>query len=250
MGRSYSGIDWAERDEQLQPEFFSDAAAISVDDTAASALSISVSGEKRKQEATEEIEAPTVAVRFDGDGFAEEVDDEEAESVEAEPLEAMPLPRNVGVTAWGSAFAEVHTRAHNLENHSKVTATRYIQSGSVKKISCLPSTCDFLADVQIVARKVLSPALYRVWQEIYWQGFGENAHRVPEALQLAIQFRCGSAFRKALLPFHVYWNLRTKPEKLCAMSFEIVPDAREARNKRRRAARKARPVISVYEAAA
>jgi len=232
----------------MNPDFYGDAAAISVDDTAASALPISVSG-KEKQEATEEIEAPTVAVRFDGDGFAVEVDDE-AESAAEEPVEAMPLPHKIGVTEWGSAFAEVHSRARNLENHSKVTAIRYIQSGSTKKISCLPSTVDFLADVQIVARKVLSPALYRVWQEIYWQGFGENAHRVPEALQLAIQFRCGSAFRKALLPFHVYWNLRTKPEKLCAMSFEIVPDAREARNKRRRAARKARPVISVYAAAA
>src|SRR5258706_201249 len=102
MGRSYSGIDWAERDEQLQPDFFSDAEAISVDDTAASALPISVSG-KEKQEATEELEAPTVAVRFDSDGFAEEVDDEGAEFAEEEPLEAMPLPYKMGVTAWGSA---------------------------------------------------------------------------------------------------------------------------------------------------
>src|SRR5882762_6835364 len=250
MGRSYCDNDFSDREVQMNPDFYGDAAAISVDDTAASALPISVSG-KEKQEATEEIEAPTVAVRFDGDGFAVEVDDE-AESAAEEPVEAMPLPHKIGVTEWGSAFAEVHSRARNLENHSKVTAIRYIQSGSDKKISCLPSTVDFLADVQIVARKVLSPALYRVWQEIYWQGFGENAYRVPESVQELIQRRCGTAWKKAgLLPFHVYWHIRTKPEKLCAVSFEIVPDAREARNKRRRDRHAAaRPVISVYAAAA
>jgi len=239
MGKSFRD-DWTDRDAQLTPEFFSDTQAVAVADTPYSQLDLS----------DEEQSEPTVPVRFDADGIAEQVDDE-AEDVESEPLELMPLPRNVGATVWGSVFAEIHARAFDLAHYSKVTATRYIQSGSDKKISCLPSTVDFLADCQIIARKVLSPSLYRVWQEIYWQGFGENAHRVPEAVQLAIQLRCGTAFKKAgLLPFHIYWNVRTKPEKLCAVSFEIVPDARETRNKRRRAARKARPVISTYKAAA
>jgi hypothetical protein len=240
MGKSFRDNDWSDRDAQLTPEFFSDTQAVTVADTPYSQLDLS----------DEEQSEPTVPVRFDADGIAEQVFDEE-EAKPAEPLEAMPLSRKVGVTEWGSAFAEIHTRAHNLENHSKVTAIRYIQSGSTKKVSCLPSTVDFLADVQIVARKVLSPALYHVWQEIYWQGFGENAHRVPESVQELIQRRCGTAWKKAgLLPFHAYWHIRTKPEKLCAVSLALAFDKNEARNKRRRAARKARPVISTYKAAA
>jgi len=252
MGKSFKDKDWADRDEQLNPEFFDASTTVFVEETAISDLPFSISGNEKqeKEEVTEEIQAPTVAVRFDGEGFAEPIDDE-AEAVEPEPLEAMPLPYKMGVTAWGSAFSEVHTRAHNLENHTKVTAIRYIQSGGSKKVSCLPSTVDFLADVQIVARKVLSPALYRVWHEIYYEGFGKNADRLPESVQIAIQQRCGVAWKKAgLLPFYSYWHIRTKPEKLCAVSFEIVPDARDARNQRRRAARKARPVITTLQVAA
>jgi hypothetical protein len=246
MGRSYRGIDWVDRDEQLQPEFFSEATPIFLEETAASELHISVSGNET-QGATEEIEAPSVAVRFDCDGFAEEVDDEQAQ--EAEPLE--PMPGKVGASEWGSAFAEIHTRAHNLENHSKVTAIRYIQSGSTKKVSCLPSTVDFLADVQIVARKVLSPALYKLWKKVYYEDFGKNADRLPESVQMAIQQRCGTAWKIAgLLPFHAYWHIRTKPEKLCAVSLVLLEDKNDARNKRRRAARKARPVISTLTVAA
>jgi hypothetical protein len=238
MGKSFRD-DWADRDAQLTPEFFSDTQAVAVADTPYSQLDLS----------DEEQSQPTVPVRFDADGIAEQVDDE-AEDVESEPLEPMPLPRNVGATAWGSAFAEIHARAFDLANYSKVTATRYIQSGSTKKISCLPSTVDFLADVQIVARKVLSTALYRVWREIYFEGYGKNAGRVPEAVQLAIQLRCGTAFKQAgLLPFHMYWQLRTKPEKLCAVSLALPYDKNEARNKRRRAARNARPVITTLAAA-
>src|SRR5467141_1230862 len=102
MGRSYCDNDFSDREVQMNPDFYGDAEAISVDDTAASALPISVSG-KEKQEATEEIEAPTVSVRFDGDGFAEQVDDE-SDAVEPEPLEAMSLPSTFELTDWGSAF--------------------------------------------------------------------------------------------------------------------------------------------------
>ena len=252
MGKSFKDKDWADRDEQLNPEFFDASTTVFVEETAISDLPFSISGNEKqeKEEVTEEIEAPTVAVRFDGEGFAEPVDDE-AEAVETGPLEAMPLPYKMGVTAWGSAFSEVHTRAHNLENHSKVTAIRYIQSGSSKKVSCLPSVCDFLADVQIVARKVLSPTLYRLWKKVYYEDFGKNADRLPESVQMAIQQRCGVAWKKAgLLPFHLYWHIRTPEHKLCAVSLAVLHDKNEDRNKRRRAARKARPVISTLTVAA
>jgi len=227
--------------DKLARDFFSDVQAITVEDTPFSQLELS----------DEVREEPTVAVRFDSDGMAyeEQIDGERAQ--ETEPLEPMPLSRNVGATEWSSAFAEIHARAFDLANYSKVTATRYIQSGSGKKISCLPSTVDFLADVQIVARKVLSPALYRVWDDVYWQGYGKDADRVPQSVQMAIQMRCGTAWKKAgLLPWHKYWQIRTPADKLRAVNLQIVPDARAARNKRRRARRAARPAISVYEAAA
>ena len=248
MGRSNRGIDWVDRDEQLQPEFFSEATPIFLEDTAASELAISVSG-KENQEDTEEIEAPTVAVRFDGDGFAEQVDDEQPE--EAEPLEPMHVSPKVAASEWGSAFVEIHARAQELGNHSKLSASRYVNCGYMKKISCLPSSMDFIADAQIVARKVLSPALYRVWKEVYYENYGEGADRLPESVQMAIQQRCGTAWKKAgLLPFHKYWHVRTKPEKMCAVSLVVPDDKNEARNKRRRAARKARSVISTLAVAA
>jgi hypothetical protein len=246
MGRSNHGIDWVDRDEQLQPEFFSEATPIFVEETAIRDLPISVT-ESGKPQDTEEN---AVSVRFTSEGFAEEVSDE-AEPTDDEPLEAMPLSHKFGASDWGSAFSEIHTRAHNLENHSKVTAIRYVQSGNSKKVSCLPSTVDFLADVQIVARKVLSPALYKLWKKVYYEDFGKNADRLPESVQMTIQQRCGTAWKKAgLLPFHKYWHIRTPADSICAVSFELVLDARDARNQRRRAARKARSVITTLQAAA
>jgi len=248
MGKSFKDNDWADRDEQLNPDFFDASAPVFVEETAASELSISVS-ETRKEEVTEE---QTVSVRFTSEGYAEEVSEDD-EPRQTDLLEPMLLPRKVAASEWGSAFAEIHARVENLGTHSKVTATRYIQSGSTKKISCLPSVVDFLADVQIVARKVLSPTLYRVWQKVYYEGFGKSADRVPESVQMAIQLRCGTAWKKAgLLPFRKYWKVRTESHKLCAASLELVADVGSARNKRRRERRAAKRAdkITTWSAAA
>jgi len=226
-----------------EEDFFSEANTITVEDTPFSQLELS----------DEEIEAPTVAVRFDGDSFAEQVDDEQVQ--EAEPLEPMPLPFKLGVTEAGSSFAETIARVQELSYVSRPSAIRYVTRGAALKVSSLPSLVDYLADVQIVARKCLSPALYRTFIEIYFEGFGAEAHRIPEAVQLAIHTRCGLAWKKAgLLPFGKYWSTRVKTEGIRAMSFEIVADARETRNKRRRATRAekraTRSVITTWSAVA
>jgi len=231
MGRSY------------EEDFFSEANAVSVADTPFSELELS----------DEERSEPTVAVRFNSEGFAEEVSDEELEG-KVDPLEPMPLPFKQGATEAGSAFAETIARVQELSCISKPSAIRYVTRGAVLKVSSLPSVVDFAADVCVVARKCLSPALYRVFIEIYFQGFGAEAHRIPEAVQTAIQTRCGLAWKKAeLLPFGQYWSTRVKLENIRAVSFEIVPDARETRNARRRARRntaKRAATITTWSAAA
>ena len=224
VGRSKHYDEFSDRDSQLEPSFYEEAEAVTVADTPFSHLALS----------DEEISEPTVPVRFTSDGFAEEVDDE-AESAEKEPLEAMPLPYKMGATEAGSAFAEIIARVEEFSCVSRPSAIRYVTRGTVLKVSSLPSIVDFAADVCIVARKCLSPAMYRAFIEIYFEGLGAEAHRIPEAAQMAIQTRCGLAWKKAgLLPFGKYWSTRVKTENIRAVSFEIVPDARETRNKRRR----------------
>jgi len=62
-----------------------------------------------------------------------------------------------------------------------------------RKISCLPSVCDFLADCQIVVRKVsVTGTLPCVGWTCIGQGYGKDADRVPQSVQMAIQMRCGT----------------------------------------------------------
>jgi hypothetical protein len=231
VSRSLRGLDWAsDRDAAVNTEFFSEAEAISVENTPSSQLELS----------DEEKTEPYAEVRFDSDGFAFEKEIScEVENEHA--LEPMPLPGQMGLTEWSSDFAEVHARVREFSIVSKVSAIRYVSRGEVIKVSSLPSVVDFLADVQIVARKCLSPALYRVWHKVYFEGYGQGADRVPETVQLAIQQRCATAWKKiGLLPFGRYWSVRVKAENVRAMGFPVPRDLRAERNARRRAQREKR----------
>ena len=228
--------------DKLARDFFSDAQAItSIGYTPTSEIELS----------DEELSEPLVSVRFDADGIAEQISDEEAEP--AEVLEPMPLPLKIGVTEWGSDFADVHARVQEMACVSFPKAIRYEARGVGLKVSSLPSAVDFAADVCIVARRVLTPALYRVWNEIYYEGFGAEAHRVPKAVQTTIIQLCGTAWKKERLwPFKKYWTVRVDAEFICATNIKNVVDAREMRNKRRRerrAQRRARPVSTLPVAA-
>ena len=206
--------------DKLARDFFSDTHAVTVNETPFS-----------------QLDQSSVVVSFDADGFATGVPDEEAEP--AGVLEPMPAPAMLGATEWGSDFAEIHARVQEMTCVSKPTANRYVvRAHGNLKVSSLPSAFDFAADVCVISRRVLTPALYRVWREIYYEGFGKDAGRVPEPVQSTIMQLCGTAWKKAgLLPFRSYWNDRVQLEDMRVEIARNVVDARATRNKRRREAR-------------
>jgi hypothetical protein len=249
MGKSFKDNDWADLQEQLNPEFFDAPVPVFVEDATASEIPISVSV-TGKEEATEE---QTVAVRFTSEGFAEEVYLEE-EPRHTSLLEAMPLPLKQGVSEAGGCFAEVMARVQEMNSTSKLAAIRYEARGVGLKVSSLPSAMDFVADVQIVARKAMSPALYLLFKEIYFDGYGKNASRIPEKLQTAIIQKCGLAWKKSgIHPWGTYWTKRVNLEQIKAVTLSDL-DTEEDRKQKlkdaRNARRRARRVISTLAIAA
>jgi hypothetical protein len=248
MGKSVKANDWTDRAEQLTPDFYENAEAVTLEENPASQIELS----------DEEIAEPTVSIKFDSEGFAEEDSSDEAEPVTNRgPLEPITLPNGMGATEAGAAFAEILARVQEMNSTSKPAAIRY--EGARGKVSSLPSAMDFTADVCIVARKAMSPALYLLFKEIYFCSYGENASSIPVPLQILIQQKTGLAFRKAgLFPFNLYWKKRVKLEQIKEVTLsdldkleERKQKLKDARNKRRRARRKAeRPVTSTLEQAA
>jgi|SRR6266851_4835925 len=239
-------MNFLDRDEQLQGDFFSTAEAISdVADTQPSQFDLD----------DEEHSGPTVTVRFNSEGFAEEVSDDTTdgtktgkrvkEAASEPPLEPMPLPGKLGVTQFGQDFAEIHARAQELREVSKLSTCRWQHHGTGKKISNAPCVMDFLADVQITARRVLSPALYKIWHETYYEGVGENSDDLPVATQVTIMQRCSAAWKTAgILPWVSYWHQPT-PENKLGTAVDLLEAIEEeqrisARKQRRNKLRRAR----------
>lgn len=131
-----------------------------------------------------------------------------------EPLELIPS-KLAGLSQYGQDFAEVLTRSQEFAEVSRLNVIRWAHHGDGRRVSELPSPCDWLCDVQIVARKVLSPALYKGWKEIFFEGYGERAESLPIETQVFIQQRCSAAWKKAgLIPFAAYWHHPTPENKL------------------------------------
>jgi len=244
VGNTWRDNDFADRAEQLEPDFFSDCHAVTLEENSASGIALS----------DEEIAEPTVSVTFDGDGLAHEEEPEEPRSQAGGLLEPMTLPNGMGATDAGSAFSETLARVQEFQSTSKLTAIRYEARGVSLKVSSLPSGIDFIADVCVVARKAMSPALFALFQEIYFDAYGQNASSIHVAVQILIQQKAGLAFRKAgLFPFGDYWKKRVTLDKInevTLIDLDQVEDRKarilKARNARRRARRKA--VISTLAA--
>ena len=74
---------------------------------------------------------------------------------------------------------------------------------------------DYLADIQITARRVLSPELYKTFREIYFENYGNGADGLSLAVQMDIQKRCSAAWKKSqIIPFAAYWHHATPENKL------------------------------------
>lgn len=253
MGNTWKDNDFADLQEQMNPDFYDAPMPVFVEDATASEIPISVSVTGK-----EEISEPIVSVRFTSEGFAEEVYLEDELATNPGLLEPMKLPQGMGATDAGSAFAETLSRVQEMNSTSKLAAIRYEARGVGLKVSSLPSAIDFLADVCVVARKAMSPALYMLFREIYFDGYGKNASSIHVAVQVLIQQKAGLAFRKAgLFPFGDYWKRRVTLESIKEVSLSDLDEAearkeklKAARNARRRSRRKAeRPVISTFAAA-
>jgi hypothetical protein len=240
VGKTYN--DFADLQEQLYPEFYDAPEAVTLEENPASQIELS----------DEERAEPTVAVRFSSDGYAEEeLPDEDEPHQAGGLLEPMTLPNGMGATEAGSAFAETISRVQEFQSTSKLAAIRYEARGVGLKVSSLPSGIDFIADVCVVARKAMSPALFLLFKEIYFDGYGENASSIHVAVQILIQQKAGLAFRKAgLFPFGDYWKKRVSLETINEVSLidldkvERKEKLKAARNKRRRA-RRARTITTL-----
>ncbi len=251
MGKSFKDNNWADRDAQLAPDFFSDAEAVTLEENPTSQLELY----------DEAIAEPLVSVKFDVDGLAheEELPDEEEPRHAGGLLEPLTLPQEMGATDAGSAFAETLARVQEMNSTSKLAAIRYEARGVGLKVSSLPSAIDFVADVCVVARKAMSPALYALFKEIYFDGYGKSASSIPVAIQVLIQKKAGLAFRKAgVYPFSDYWKRRVILELVNEVKLTDLDEEedrkqklKDARNKRRRARRKTeRGTITTFSAAA
>jgi hypothetical protein len=253
VGKSYRDMDFLDRDEQINTEFFSDAEAISTEEV----VRVAEVAENDLELSDEETNQETVSVRFDADGFAYASSDSDepkprrAKPTYSEPLELIPSKR-AGLSQYGQDFAEVITRSQEFGEVSRINVIRWAHHGDGRRVSEKPSPCDFLCDVQIVARKVLSPTLYKIWKEIYFEGYGERAETLPIATQVLIQMRCGLGWRHAkLLPFPDYWKNPT-PENRLGTAVDLMSRIEEeqrqeknlalrrTKNKARRKARNAR----------
>jgi len=213
VGKSYRDIDFVDRDEQLHGDFFTNAEAIDVANIPSSELDTS------DEEQSEQL----VEVRFDGDGFVEEVANDDTDGPKprrikeavSEPLELMPQPHELGVTQAGQDFAEVISRVAEFYEVSKLNTCRWEHHGTGKKISCKASVVDYLADVQIVARRVLSPELYKLFREVYFENYGNEADGLSLTARLKIQQRCSAGWKLAgLIPFADYWHHPTPENKI------------------------------------
>jgi len=214
VGKSFRDNDWVDRDEQLNPDFFDASAPVFVEDTTASEIPISVS-----ETGDEAFSEPTVPVRFSYDGYAQEDSGEDEPRQAGGLLEPITLPNGMGATDAGSAFAETISRVQEMNSTSKLAAIRYEARGVGLKVSSLPSAMDFTADVCVVARKAMSPALFALFQEIYFDGYGQNAGSIHVAVQILIQQKAVLAFRKAgLFPFGDYWKKRVTLETINEVS--------------------------------
>jgi len=84
---------------------------------------------------------------------------------------------------------------------------------------------DYLADVQIVARRVLSPELYKLFREIYFENYGNEADGLSLAVRLKIQRRCSAGWKLAgIIPFADYWHHPTSENKLGVNFLEAVEE--------------------------
>jgi hypothetical protein len=239
VGNTWKDNDFSERDAQLEPDFYANAEAITFEEVPTSQMELS----------DEEIAAPLVSIKFDGDGLAyeeEELPDEQEPRQDRGLLEPLKLPQGMGATDAGSAFAETLARVQEMNSTSKLAAIRYEALGVGLKVSSLPSAIDFVADVCVVAKKAMSPALYALFREIYFDGYGENASSIHVAVQVLIQQKAGLAFRKAgLFPFGDYWKRRVDLHKIKEVTLIDLDEERKekqkaARNRKRREKRAAK----------
>jgi hypothetical protein len=119
------------------------------------------------------------------------------------------------MTEWAQDFSEMIARVQEFREVSKLSAIRYVHGGDGKKESPLPSSCDFLADTDLVAKRSLTPALFRIFHEVWFENYGEGAYRVPEVAQIYIQRIVVMGWKQAgLLPFGKYWSRPSPQQKL------------------------------------
>jgi len=229
--------------EKIATEFFSEAEAASVANIPSSELDLS----------DEDQSEQTVSVRFNAEGFVEEVSNDatdepkprRAKEITSEPLDVVPQTHKQGATEWAQDFSEMIARVQEFSIVSRLNVIRWVHHGTGKKLSPLPSPVDFLADTDLVAKRALTPALYRVFHEIWFENLGEGAHRVPEVVQIYIQRICVAGWKKAgLLPFGRYWSLPSPESKLgIAVNLAAAIQEEQRREQQQHASKARRKVL-------
>ena len=105
------------------------------------------------------------------------------------------------------AFRAVVNVYCTMRNQSVVGIARYSGLAAATKKLYTPNRNDFYCDVELKARKALSPSLFRLFDKIILQELGERWAEVPAKVRTVIESRVGFAFDRAhLFPVARYFS--------------------------------------------
>jgi hypothetical protein len=194
-----------DRDSAIFPEFFSDAVAIELPEVSWRDIE-SLAGESEE-----------VSAEHDALPATEETEEQKEERTAAEreylvrqrhyaDLDAQlscvitddnPFSVSPTMAREVKAFRTVVTSYCTIRNRSGVAVSRYSGEGHGTRKSYKPIHSDFLCDVELAAKKVLTRNLHRVFQKCIVEETGEKWAGVPVNVRNAIEAKVGHAFSRA-----------------------------------------------------
>lgn len=201
-----------DRDSAISPDFFSDAVAIELPEVSWRDVE-SLAGESEEasadlpavEETQEQQEARTAAERqyLIRQKFYAELD-AQLSSVRIDEILFAVSPT---MAREVRAFRSVITTYFTMRSLSVVPIARYSGEPSATRRLHKPSQNDFFCDVEMKAKKALSPTLFRLFEKIILQELGERWADVPANVRTKIESTVGTAFDKAhLFPVPRYFS--------------------------------------------
>jgi hypothetical protein len=195
------GLEWmTDRDAVLSPEFFSEADAIELPELSwrdveslAGETGEEITAQRPAPEETEEQqEKQTPEWRVRQKSYAEL--DAQLDCVCLDDILFAVTPT---MAKEVRAFRSVVTMYFTIRSRSLVSIARYSGEPSGTKKLYKPNRHDFVCDVEMRAKKALTPILFRLFDKIILQELGERWADVPAKVRNKIESAVGTAYDKA-----------------------------------------------------